>query len=94
MNWEAIGAVGEIVGAVAVVLTLVYLAVQLRQNTAAVSTSTYESVTSGFNSVNEVVVGDAEVADIFYRGTVNPESLSPAEGIRFSFLMRCWRTSG
>ena len=30
MNWEAIGAIGEIVGAVAVVLTLAYLAIQVR----------------------------------------------------------------
>ena len=33
MNWEAIGAIGEIVGAVAVVVTLFYLAQQIRQNT-------------------------------------------------------------
>ena len=33
MNWEAIAAVGEIVGATAVVVSLVYLAVQIRQNT-------------------------------------------------------------
>jgi hypothetical protein len=32
MNWEAIGAVGEIVGALAVVLSLIYLAIQVRQN--------------------------------------------------------------
>ena len=30
MNWEAIGAVGEIAGAVAVVLSLIYLASQIR----------------------------------------------------------------
>lgn len=30
MNWEAIGAIGEIVGALAVVLTLAYLAVQVK----------------------------------------------------------------
>ena len=30
MNWEAIGAVGEILGAIAVVLTLAYLAMQVR----------------------------------------------------------------
>lgn len=33
MDWEAVGAVGEIVGAVAVVATLAYLALQVRQNT-------------------------------------------------------------
>ena len=34
MNWEAIGAVGEILGAIAVVVTLVYLALQIRHSTA------------------------------------------------------------
>lgn len=33
MNWEAIGAVGEIVGALAVVVTLFYLAQQVRHST-------------------------------------------------------------
>ena len=32
MNWDAIGAIGEIVGALAVVSTLAYLAVQIRQS--------------------------------------------------------------
>jgi len=30
MNWDAIGAIGEIVGALAVVLSLIYLATQIR----------------------------------------------------------------
>ncbi len=33
MSWEAIGAIAELVGALAVVLTLIYLAIQIRQNT-------------------------------------------------------------
>jgi hypothetical protein len=33
MNWEAIGAIGEILGAVGVITTLLYLSVQIRQNT-------------------------------------------------------------
>ena len=33
MNWDAIGAIGEVVGAIAVVATLFYLAFQIRQNT-------------------------------------------------------------
>ncbi|MEH6593310.1 MAG: hypothetical protein V7746_23775, partial [Halioglobus sp.] len=35
MNWEAVGAFGEVVGALAVVVTLVYLARQIRGNAAA-----------------------------------------------------------
>jgi hypothetical protein len=41
INWEAVGAIGEIVGAVAVVLTLGYLAVQIRQNTNASRAQSY-----------------------------------------------------
>jgi hypothetical protein len=33
MNWDAIGAIGEVVGALGVVVTLAYLAIQIRQNT-------------------------------------------------------------
>ena len=32
MNWDAIGAIGEVVGAVGVIITLIYLAAQIRQN--------------------------------------------------------------
>jgi len=32
MSWEALGAIGEVAGAVAVVITLIYLTQQLRQN--------------------------------------------------------------
>jgi hypothetical protein len=44
MNWEAIGAVGEILGAIAVLITLGYLAVQIRQSTRAMQTSTLSSL--------------------------------------------------
>jgi len=35
MNWEAFGAIGEVIGAVAVVVTLIFLILQLRLNTTA-----------------------------------------------------------
>jgi hypothetical protein len=35
MNWDAIGAIGEILGAIVVVVSVIYLASQVRQNTAA-----------------------------------------------------------
>jgi hypothetical protein len=48
MNWEALGAIGETVGAVAVVVTLGYLAVQIRRNTrwlrASIADSHYRGV--------------------------------------------------
>jgi len=39
MNWEAVGATGEVVGAAAVILTLAFLAFQIRSNTRAIQAS-------------------------------------------------------
>ena len=44
MNWEAIGSIGEIVGAIAVVVTLAYLAAQTRLNMRALRASAYEDI--------------------------------------------------
>ena len=43
MNWEAIGAVGELIGGLAVIATLIYLAVQIRQNTAMITAQTVQA---------------------------------------------------
>jgi len=45
MNWEAISAIADILGAIAVVITLVYLALQVRQNTQATRASTRHAAT-------------------------------------------------
>ena len=46
MNWEALGALSELIGAIAVVLTLIYLAVQIRQNTRAIRLGTNHAVSA------------------------------------------------
>ena len=94
MNWEAIGAIGEILGAIAVLLTLIYLVAQIKQNTASVATATYESMMSGITDINLVVAGNSELASILARGSVDPDSLDLEEAYRFAFLMRCWANQG
>ena len=39
MNWEALGAISEAVGVIAIFVSLVYVAMQIRQNTQQVSRS-------------------------------------------------------
>jgi hypothetical protein len=59
MNWEALGAIGEIVGAVAVVLTLGYLAVQIRQNTTSVRATSRLEIASGWRAHNRQMLDPA-----------------------------------
>jgi hypothetical protein len=44
MNWDALGAISEVLGALAVFITLAYLTLQIKQNTKAVQSSALDSV--------------------------------------------------
>jgi hypothetical protein len=91
MNWDAISAISEAVGALGVILTIAYLAVQIRQNTRTMDQHT-AAVTSaseiaGADEAMEVymqVANNHELADILYRGNRRLDALSPQELIRFS----------
>ena len=83
MNWEALGAIGEIVGAVAVIATLGYLAVQIRQNTISLRHASTQQILQGIAELNEFLGSTPEVTDLFWRGSFNPESLSEDEWHRF-----------
>ena len=55
MNWEAIGAVGEILGAIGVVLTLLYLSIQTRNNTNATNAASAQAVSDKWIDVNAFI---------------------------------------
>ena len=53
MNWEAIGAVGETIGAIAVVVSILYLSIQIRSNTRATKASASFEATHSWALSNE-----------------------------------------
>ena len=64
MNWDAMGAIGEVVGALAVVVTLIYLAMQIRHNTAAQETTSIWLMTQISNQTHTSILENREVADL------------------------------
>ena len=50
MNWQAIGAIGELLGGVVVVASLVFLAIQIRRNTQALQLGVAEETNRSFSS--------------------------------------------
>ena len=67
MNWEAIGSAGEIISAVAVVVSLVYLAVQLRTNSKTLKASAAWDAETVFADLNIKVALDPEFSAIAMR---------------------------
>ena len=67
MNWDAIGAIGEIIGAAAVLGSLIYLAVQIRQNTRSVEASTMQNLSEGNKDIYLTLATDPNLASIFLK---------------------------
>ena len=89
MNWDAIGAIGEIVGAIAVVATLIYFAIQMRQYTTGLRSATFNATMQEFNQIN-VAQLDPALADLLDRGMEDLDSLSPTEKHQFGWIVRTY----
>lgn len=86
MNWDAVGAIGETVGAVGVVITLVYLAIQIRSATLASRVASKLAAAGMYTEFLKTLIDSPEINDIFLRGRKDIGTLSPEEFQRFSNL--------
>ena len=80
MDWTAIGALGEVVGAIAVVISIAYLAAQVKHNTEATRWGAFQSVIDRVSAVNSRS-GDPHVADVIARGRRSYLDLSEADRV-------------
>ena len=87
MDWQAIGAIGEIAGAAAVLVTLIYLSIQIRQNTKALVHASERGATEDAFRWVFAVVQDPELARL-YRSGLLAHDLTPEEMMRFRLLMQ------
>jgi hypothetical protein len=91
---DALGNLGDFIGGIAVVATLLYLAVQIRHNSRVAALAAGHSITSGLNGFLERIALDAELHSLWSRAIEQPEALDESERDRFgrliaSFLVRC-----
>lgn len=86
MTIQDLGAIGELVGAVATVATLAYLAVQIRENTQMMRAQSRREHQSSNAQYAMALAQNSNLAEIFNRGLAGFESLTDAERTQFTFL--------
>ena len=86
MDWEALGAVGEIVGAAGVIASLVYLGVQVRTSNRASAVQAKLESTRMLNDFMDLLIQHPEYNQLMLQGRKSLDSLSPDEYLRFSNL--------
>ena len=86
MDWTAVGAVGEVVGAVAVVATLLYLSLQVREGNKQAELEGLRHTLDGFNEWMDQVVRSKQTASILRRGREGASNLDADEWLQFEYL--------
>ncbi len=84
---QDLGALGEFVGALGVVISLIYLARQMSQNTISVRAASFNSMTENSIRLLEPSFKDGAFADFLHRAEEDPSSLSPNEMVRWDAYM-------
>lgn len=87
MNWDAISAVAEVVGVIAVVVSLVYLAVQVKQNTSQLKQDNLRTTVRGTLATNWHYHRDPEAFRIMKRGVQGFDDMSPQEQAHFHSIL-------
>ena len=86
MNWDAISAVAETVGTIVVLITLLYLSVQMRIANKQREMESLRHTYDGLNQMCELLSESTEKASIVKRGRESLENLTDEERMVFEFM--------
>ena len=80
---QLLGNYGEFVGAIAIVVTLVYLATQIRQNTRQIRNEGHAGISDSYNEILRQLLADNELFKLVVLGSQGWDNLSAFEKSRF-----------
>ena len=84
--------IAEIIAAVAVIFSLLYVGMEVRRYTAATQAATYQEVVQASNEYLLALARDAELTEIVLKAETEAVELTDAEGRRyFSYIRAFWR---
>jgi hypothetical protein len=87
VNWDAVAAIAEALGAIGVIATLIYLASQIRQAERATRASIQHStIVQGFQL--NLAIAAPEAASLMLKASAHFNSLDPIERLRFTLISR------
>jgi hypothetical protein len=83
MNWDAINAVSQLISSVAVVVSVLYLAVQLRSSTRVARVAAMDAASAALRDVTKPFMENAELGRLWRIGLENLDTLSAEDQARF-----------
>ena len=88
MDLTQLANLGEFIGGVAVLVTLVYLALQVKQNTRALAATTFGSVSRASADLTIAIATSDQAVESMRLAYSNPQELTADQRLRFDLLTR------
>jgi hypothetical protein len=83
MDWITIGAITQVIGSLAVIISLIYLAKEVKNGMKSLKTTIRDSSFHNLMEWNYYMISEPDLAWIFQQGCKNIDSLNEKERIRF-----------
>jgi hypothetical protein len=83
MSWDAISAISQMIGSVAVVFSVLYLALQVHRSTTIAKLAAQDAAAAALREVTKPFAENAELARVWRIGLEDLQSLSAEEQARF-----------
>jgi len=87
VNWEAVAATSSALGATGVILTVIYLALQIRHNTHATRSQTYQHATGSLAEYAALLGSSEKLCHLWRLGLTNPKELNDDQSFQFALLL-------
>ena len=87
MNWEAVGAIAELLGSVAVIGTLLFLVVQIRTNSVMIQNATTQDSANAVADWARQLTGNPELYRIYRTGLRDDAELSKEDRGLFDLVL-------
>jgi len=92
MNWEAMGALSQLVAAIGLIPSVVYLAIQVRAQNKAHQRASLDMLTTQWGDLIRTVNDSDDFGRIYLDGLASFEAMEPVSRIRFgAYLLRVFR---
>lgn len=87
MNWDAIGATAETIAAIGVFFSVIYLGLQIRQNTKWLRQQAFQLSTNEIRRYTGRFADSQEITELWLKGVTEHENLDRTEQMRFSMIV-------
>ena len=83
MTWEAASAIAQILGSVAIVITLIYLAIQIRHANRTALIQGYYQISEQWHRWSELIVTTPDLPAVILRGNASLRDLTAEDAFRY-----------